>query len=50
MLDSHWAEKLSRIAVKLCFLSVPNEFPKLLLLSCLTQCDLLYHMPPAQVI
>ena len=50
MLDSHWAEKLSRIAMKLHFLSVPNEFQKLLLQSYLTQRDLLYHIALAQFI
>lgn len=42
--------KLSRIAMKLRFLSVPNEFQKLLLQAYLTQCDLLYHVSPAQFI
>lgn len=44
MLDSHWAEKQSRIAMKLCFLSVPNEFQKQLLQLSLTWCDRSYHL------
>lgn len=50
MLDSHWAEKLSRIAMKLRILSMPIEFQKLLLQSYLTHCDLLYHISLAQFI
>ena len=50
MLDSHWAEKLSRTSVKPRFLSVPNEFQKRLLQSYLTQCDLFYHLSEAQLI